>query len=118
MSHLDDHHLDQALRRDLTASPEMSERIIRKALAAESVPVSRARWRPAAVWPWLAAAAALAIILAQLPRDGDARIPTFQPSAQQYEPTRLRISNESGPIVVTSTSGSRLILLTTNGATP
>lgn len=123
-----DRRFDEALRDSLSPSIETRRRIIQHALAAPDDALSPARqrdfphsrWRHASRrgWPWLAAAAAtLAIALAQLhyaPTLDDPLSAIHPPEP----PERLRITNEDGPVVVTTTSGNRLIMLDTTGAQP
>ncbi len=120
-----DRRFDETLRHDLSPSVDVTRRIIHNALAAEQNDAAppgeglpradHPRWRrvPQRAWPWLAAAAALAVVVSQLPRET-----TSETGLDQvlHVTSRLRITNEDGPVVVTTPSGSRLIMLNSNGA--
>lgn len=102
--------VDAALRAALTPDWAIVDRMVRTALRPD-----RPRY-----WPRIVAAAATVLALIALPilRSGtrSAR-PSVANSAVDLElevpaPARLRISNETGPLTVTTAAGSKVIFIT------
>lgn len=100
--------VDEALRRSLAPHPLAVERLVRRALAGRPIAPGRRRWKLAA------AAAAVVLLLAFLipdpspppPAGGDAA-----PKLASTEPARVSISNAGGDLTISSTLGSKWILV-------
>ncbi len=104
--------VEEKLRHALEPHPAVVDRLVRTALERTSPPAPK-RWP---VWIPVAAAAGVLILAVVL-------IPTLQPNPDRRtapqvvelepfpEPSVLRISNEDGPVTVTTPAGSKMILL-------
>lgn len=108
-----DEHLDETLRRLLEPNPLTVERLVRRALTeGERSPASERGWP--ARWPAVTAAAAAIVLLILLVPALRVETPPVDPVAPPTpvrETARLTISNADGVMTVTSTSGSKWILL-------
>ncbi len=116
--------IDAALRRALEPEAATVDRLVRGALAERESPVPFRRpafrrpasrhWRLAAVAAVVAVLAVLAlpILLPTVPEEPPA--PNFaarSPADGADTPTPLRISNEHGPVTVTTPAGSKMVFL-------
>ncbi len=118
----DDSGIDAALRRALEPEAVTVDRLVRGALAERETPPAFRHWRLAAATAAmvLLALVALPILLSTTPErpasDAPPQSATVLPPAatipaSSSEPAPLRISNEGGPVTVTTTAGSKMIFL-------
>ncbi len=106
--------LDAALRRALDPDPATVDRLVRQALAApETRPPAFRHWRLAAAAAAVAMLAILAlpVLLPTIPVTTDRPPPAPDAGTPISEPALLRISNEHGPVTVTTPAGSKIVFL-------
>lgn len=108
--------VDAQLRQALEPEPAAVERLVTSALAEHAEAPRSSRPAPARRWQLAVAAAAVAVVaVLALPLLGPRERTGIEvPTARPQNPTAtasLRISNEDGPVTVTTTAGSKMVFL-------